>query len=175
MESVPSSVKVTKIWFLSQKLIMINPHCFLLMSRQLRVGTKYLTQSAAYTPKFGQTVCKLHLKHMEALLWFSICSFLIRVWSEWMAVCILCIPPNPLYPIPWKFCSSGKARRATSSGDIWYLWTVPQAGRSGPGSLKIFRDEIRLDGGGIYPQRSVWSRYNLLGFSSFGCCTICPI
>ena len=59
------------------------------LSRQLRVGTKYLTQSAAYTPKFGQIVCKLHLKHMEALLWFSICIFLIRVWSEWMAVCIL--------------------------------------------------------------------------------------
>ncbi|CAL1161373.1 unnamed protein product, partial [Cladocopium goreaui] len=29
------------------------------------VGTPFLKQSAAYTPKFARTVCKLHLKYME--------------------------------------------------------------------------------------------------------------
>jgi len=32
---------------------------------ELRVGTPFLKQSAAYTPKFARTVCKLHLKYME--------------------------------------------------------------------------------------------------------------
>lgn len=32
----------------------------------LRVGTRYLTKSAAYTPKFAKTVLNLHLKHMDA-------------------------------------------------------------------------------------------------------------
>jgi hypothetical protein len=32
---------------------------------ELRVGTPFLKQSAAYTPKFASTVCKLHLKYME--------------------------------------------------------------------------------------------------------------
>ena len=39
---------------------------------ELRVGTPFLKQSAAYTPKFARTVCKLHLKYMEPLFfWHS--------------------------------------------------------------------------------------------------------
>lgn len=41
----------------------------------LRVGTKFLTQSAAYTPKFARTVMKLHLKHMDPA--FSDLAFIL--------------------------------------------------------------------------------------------------
>ena len=49
----------------------------------LRVGTKYLTKSAAYTAKFAKTVLNLHLKHMDAVfgdinfcdwLWYNLFS-----------------------------------------------------------------------------------------------------